>query len=149
MLAGCGSDDTSTKQVTPTKPVIVSTKQVIDSFKARTGVTLIRAGSDEHADGLSADEGEDPTGRYGTFAIYVAHDDDDEAHRRVVGDATLEGDIYWHRSTAELPDGMTADWIATKRYHGNVYLVWFGNATKKTDETFTRLDSALQDVAPE
>lgn len=142
-FAGCGGNSAD----------YLSSKTVIDFFKARTGITLIRdpaLGGGEW-DVLDADDGEDPSRHYGAFTIYVVKPGEDGSAltgrevgaERVVRPISPEEGLYWDHETS-VPGAEF--WSAVKRYHDNVYLSWIGGKKKGTDKTFDRLDSALQDL---
>lgn len=139
-LAACGGEAT------------LSTSEVVDGFRERTGDTLVRdsGGSLESRDLVDFPEAHDEDGgltdegfaladKYGAFSLYIVHDEG--AYENLLdGRGPDDNGIYWERQTW---DGIAApSWGLAKRY-GNVVLYWQGDERRETDRTWDHLDGVL------
>jgi hypothetical protein len=119
--------------------------QLQSSFRAETGLPLVRFGDGSNDQVTSLRTKPHETKRFGDFQLFVLRPDRVQRLRRVFthgGNPDPQG-VYW------VPDGADG-WIAVKLMERNLILAWFPPyPTQQLDPRFTRLEDAVHAFAPE
>ena len=115
------------------------------SFRAATGLGLVRFRAASTADVTSLRTSPYRTRRFGNFQLFVLRPGAVERMRRVFTngvDPDADG-IYW------VPD-RAGGWIAVQLFQRNLVLAWFPTVrSRNTDASFNRISAAIHRLAPQ